>query len=152
MTQASNALNSDTCGCLPRSLRFFLRQIVWNHGPFESLTCRRLRNVVKTCVERGSHFCLVSAQVLGAQLTELKRVRAVAQYMYKELQMVPWTLTANYLKRHGISASPVRQVKPSKALVRCLPALCVYLLLYTRNVMHANYGFVRRRWCLLWRR
>lgn len=48
-------------------------------------------------------------QVLGAQLTELKRVRAVAQYMYKELQMVPWTLTANYLKRHGISASPVSE-------------------------------------------
>eukprot|EP00903_Cladosiphon_okamuranus_P011700 g11004.t2 len=46
------------------------------------------------------------SEVLGAQLSELKRVRAVAQYMYKELQMVPWTLTANYLKRHGISASP----------------------------------------------
>lgn len=47
--------------------------------------------------------------MLGAQLTELKRVRAVAQYMYKELQVVPWTLTANYIKRHGISASPVSE-------------------------------------------
>ena len=46
-------------------------------------------------------------QVLGAQLTELKRVRAVAQYMHKELQMVPWTLTSNYLKRHGLGATQV---------------------------------------------
>ncbi|CAM9540050.1 unnamed protein product, partial [Sphacelaria rigidula] len=40
-------------------------------------------------------------QVLGAQLIELKRVRSVAQYMHKELQMVPWTLTANFLKHGG---------------------------------------------------
>ncbi|CAM9368398.1 unnamed protein product [Ectocarpus sp. 4 AP-2014] len=46
------------------------------------------------------------SETLGTQLTELKRVRAVAQYMYKELQMVPWTLTINYLKRHGITSSP----------------------------------------------
>ncbi|CAM9459566.1 unnamed protein product [Ectocarpus fasciculatus] len=46
------------------------------------------------------------SEILGTQLTELKRVRAVAQYMYKELQMVPWTLTINYLKRHGITSSP----------------------------------------------
>lgn len=56
------------------------------------------------------------AQVLGAQLTELKRVRAVAQYMYKELQVVPWTLTANYIKRHGISASPVSKARPIFAI------------------------------------
>lgn len=49
----------------------------------------------------------MNVQILGTQLTELKRVRAVAQYMYKELQMVPWTLTISFLKRHGITSSPV---------------------------------------------
>ena len=50
-------------------------------------------------------FCFT--QALGNQLTELKHVRTVAQYMHKELQMVPWTLTANYLKHRGMGSSQV---------------------------------------------
>lgn len=56
------------------------------------------------------------AQVLGTQLTELKRVRAVAQYMHKELQMVPWTLTANFLKHRG---SGVGQASKKATMQQC---------------------------------